>query len=194
MLNKAEFLSRLEAALLGLPREDAEERLAFYSEMIDDRVEEGLSEEEAVEEIGPADAIAQQAPADFPPGDPAPEKTKGRKMKGREKALLALGSPLWIPLLAAAAAVLLALYAVLWALVICLWAAEAALWACTAGGIALAVINAARGQALPALALLGTGLACAGLSVFLFPVCGAAVKQLLRLTAKAGKWLRSRFI
>ena len=40
-MNKTEFLNELEARLKGLPKEDVEERLEFYSEAIDDRVEEG---------------------------------------------------------------------------------------------------------------------------------------------------------
>ena len=44
-MNKQEFLSRLEQALSGLPAEELQERLAFYRESIEDRVEEGLSEE-----------------------------------------------------------------------------------------------------------------------------------------------------
>ena len=47
-MNKQEFLSQLRKGLAGLPQNDIEERLAFYGEMIDDRIEEGLSEEEAV--------------------------------------------------------------------------------------------------------------------------------------------------
>ena len=47
-MNKTEFLNELKDGLSGLPREDVEERLSFYGEMIDDRVEEGMTEEEAV--------------------------------------------------------------------------------------------------------------------------------------------------
>lgn len=66
-MNKQDFLLQLQKGLSGLPREDAEERLTFYSEMIDDRVEEGRSEEEAVGELGEADALAAQIIADTPP-------------------------------------------------------------------------------------------------------------------------------
>ena len=48
-MNKEEFLSELRTKLSGLPQEDIEERISFYSEMIDDRMEDGISEEEAVE-------------------------------------------------------------------------------------------------------------------------------------------------
>ena len=46
-MNKQEFLNQLRSGLNGLPHEEIEERVMFYSEMIDDRVEEGLSEEDA---------------------------------------------------------------------------------------------------------------------------------------------------
>ena len=45
-MRKQEFLAQLRKALSGLPQDEIEERLTFYGEMIDDRMEEGLSEEE----------------------------------------------------------------------------------------------------------------------------------------------------
>ena len=47
-MNKELFLSSLRESLDGLSGEDIAERLAFYSEAIDDRMEDGLTEEEAV--------------------------------------------------------------------------------------------------------------------------------------------------
>lgn len=41
-MSKQEFLAELRKALSGLPQGDIEDRLTFYSEMIDDRMEEGL--------------------------------------------------------------------------------------------------------------------------------------------------------
>ena len=38
---KQDFLNALEAKLSGLPKKDIEERLNFYEEIIDDRIEEG---------------------------------------------------------------------------------------------------------------------------------------------------------
>ena len=63
-MNKQEFLSRLEEALAGLPREELMERLAFYRESIDDRMETGLTEEAAVAELGPVEEIASQILSD----------------------------------------------------------------------------------------------------------------------------------
>ena len=56
-MTKKQFLDRLGKSLNGLPQEDISERLTFYGEMIDDRAEEGLTEEEAVAGIGSVEEI-----------------------------------------------------------------------------------------------------------------------------------------
>lgn len=49
-MNKQEFFVQLCRSLSGLPQTDIEERLTFYGEMLDERIEDVLSEEEAVPE------------------------------------------------------------------------------------------------------------------------------------------------
>ena len=44
-MTKAEFLGRLRDSLNGLSPADINTSMEFYSEIIDDRMEEGLSEE-----------------------------------------------------------------------------------------------------------------------------------------------------
>ncbi|MBR5314835.1 MAG: DUF1700 domain-containing protein, partial [Clostridia bacterium] len=75
-MTKLEFLFRLEQGLCGLPKEDVKERINFYAEMIDDRVEEGLSEEDAVREIGETDEIISQIINDTPLTKIVKEKIK----------------------------------------------------------------------------------------------------------------------
>ena len=65
-MSKQEFLAALEQGLAGFPREDVDERLAFYSEMIDDRTEEIGSEEAAVAEIGTVDDVVSQIMSEIP--------------------------------------------------------------------------------------------------------------------------------
>ena len=67
--------------------------------MIDDRMEDGISEEEAVEGIGTVDQIYEQIMSDMPLVKLVKEKVKPkRKLKAWEIVLLTLGSPVWIPL------------------------------------------------------------------------------------------------
>ncbi len=194
-MNKREFLAELRNALRGLPQDDMEERIAFYDEMIDDRMEEGLSEEEAVAQAGSVDDIVAQTVADIPFSKLVRERIKPKhRLDVWKVVLIVLGFPVWLPLLIAACAVLLSLYVVLWVFVICLWAIEVSLWACALGGIVVSVIYFAHGYILPGGAMLGIGLFCAGISVFLFLGCIAASKGILRLTKKAARRVKSLFL
>ena len=78
-MNKQEFLCKLREALIGFPKQDVEDRLAFYSEMIDDRIEEGLTEEEAVFAIGSVDEVEAQIVAEIPLVKIAKEKIKPKR-------------------------------------------------------------------------------------------------------------------
>ena len=59
-MNKTEFLDALRHALGKLPSYEVEQSIAFYAEMIDDRIEDGMSEQEAVAALGSVHAIAAQ--------------------------------------------------------------------------------------------------------------------------------------
>lgn len=78
-MNKNEFLVQLRKKLSGLPQDDIEERLIFYSEMIDDHMEEGLSESEAVSAVGDIDEIVKQAIADVPLAKLAKERIRPKR-------------------------------------------------------------------------------------------------------------------
>ena len=65
-MNKIQFLLELDKALSRLPAVEKEERLRFYSEIIEDRTEEGLTEEEAVAAVGTVRDIAEQITAECP--------------------------------------------------------------------------------------------------------------------------------
>ena len=65
-MTKAQFLSELRQRLSDLPYADQKRSLDYYSEMIDDRVEDGLSEEDAVKRIGSPAAAATQIMQDMP--------------------------------------------------------------------------------------------------------------------------------
>ncbi|MBP3250195.1 MAG: hypothetical protein J6M48_07585 [Ruminococcus sp.] len=65
-MNREKFISELREKLYGLSQSDIDERVEFYSEMINDRMEDGLSEEEAVAEIGSVDGIVEQIMGEIP--------------------------------------------------------------------------------------------------------------------------------
>ncbi len=193
-MTKLKFLLALHKSLSALPQEDVEERLRFYSEMIEDRMEEGLSEEEAVAAIGSVEDIAAQIILEV---SPAPAATKipkpNRNLKVWEIVLLVLGSPVWLSLLIAAAAVVLSLYVSLWAVIVSLWAVFASLIACAFAGIAAGIGFTFGSNALVGTALIGAGIVCAGLAVLLFIGCNAATKGTLLLTKRIPGSIKKSF-
>ena len=54
-MTKQEFIDEIKSRLNGLPEEEIQKSLDYYSEMIDDRIDDGMEEEEAVGEIGSVD-------------------------------------------------------------------------------------------------------------------------------------------
>ena len=194
-MRKQEFLDELRRGLSGLPQADVEERLTFYGEMIDDRVEEGLSEEEAVNEIGNVEDVVSQIVAEIPLTKIVKETIKPKRaMRAWEIVLLILGFPLWFPLLIAAFAVLFSLYVVLWTLLISLWVVEVALCAVALGLLVVAIGLFILGQLIPAFGALGAALILAAASILLFFVCKAASKGVIKLTGKIALWIKSLFI
>lgn len=192
---KQEFLDKLRADLVGLPKQELEERLAFYSEMIDDRIEEGLSEGVAVSQIGSVDEIAAQIISDIPLAKIAKERIKPkRRMKAWEIVLLVLGSPIWLSLAVAAFAIVLSLYVVLWSVIISLWSVFGALAGCAFCGVVAGVGFAVLGHVLSGIAMVGAGLVCSGLAIFAFFGCKAATKGTLLLTKKIALGIKKCFV
>lgn len=194
-MTKQEFITELRKKLSGLPKQDIDERLNFYGEMIDDRIEEGRTEEEAVLEIGSVDKISAQIIADIPLIKIVKERIKPkRRLKAWEIVLLVLGSPIWLSLAVAAFAVIFSLYAALWSVIVSLWAVFASLTACSVGSIIASIFFAIRGNYLTAIAILSAGIVCAGLSFFILYTCKATTKGILVLTKKLAVWNKNCFI
>ena len=194
-MNKQEFLARLRYGLAGLPQEDIEERITFYSEIIDDRMEEGLSEDVAVSEIGSVDEIVSQVVEDIPIARLVKEKiTPKKRIKAWEIVLLVLGSPIWLSLAIAVFAVIFSLYVIFWSIVISLWAVFASFIGGAIGGIAAGIVFACTGHNLSGIAIIGAGIVCAGLSIFMFYVCKAATKGILIFSKKFLIWIKNFFV
>ena len=182
-MNKQEFLAELRRGLRGMAREELEERLLFYGEMIDDRMEEGLSEEEAVRAIGSVDEIVSQIVMEIPLAELFKQKIKLRRaLRAWEIVLLVLGAPVWLSILIAAVAVVLSLYVVLWSAIASVWAVFASLAGSVVGLMAMSVVMAMGAGGAAGLVAVGAALACAGLAIFAFFGCKAATKSAAVLT------------
>lgn len=180
-MDRTQFLASISEQLAGLPQEDIQKSLDYYDEMLCDRIEDGMPEEEAVAEMGSPEEIAEQIILDTPL--PALIKARTKTMKKPSSAalhaweivLIVLGSPIWLALIIAAAAVVIALAATVFALYISLWAVVFSIFvsalalaiSCIAG-ITLGIIFLCTGKATSAVLLLGGALICGGLAILFY--------------------------
>lgn len=192
-MNKTEFLTALRRALGKLPSYEVEQSIAFYAEMIDDRIEDGMSEQEAVAALGSVGVIATQIIAETPPIPKAIAKanTGSRTLN---IVLLAVLSPIWVPLAFAFAMTVLAIYLSIWIVIVSLWAVVVMLVLCAPIGLFGLAWCTATGYPLSGIWLLGCGLVGAGLGLFSWFGVLAASKGLIKLTHTFARWVKGLFI
>lgn len=177
-MNKKEFLDALSDKLSVFSEEDRKKSVDYYSEIIDDGIEDGLTEEEAVAKIGDVTDVAAGIIAD------APIKTIVKQKVKRSKTLTVLaiiGSPLWIALGAAAAAVIIAFLACVFAV----WAAYIAIGIACAAGFVVGIANAVYlfiNWNLPLMTFFaGCALVCLGIAIIIFMFIKPVTKGVFKL-------------
>ena len=192
-MKKQEFLDELKKALWALSEDEQKSSLEYYAEMIDDRMEDGLSEEEAVAAIGTLDEIVEQIMSESPHAPVVVNKEekqtvqpKQAKEKGRVQpwiiVLLILGAPLWISLVGGLGSGVLGIYVSLWAVVIALYATTFALAVCAIGLLIAAFSLLWIRRFGKGAVLVGGALVCAGLAILFFLLSNLAAKGLVALT------------
>jgi len=191
-MSKEEFLGSLNRLLKSLGKSEREKSLSYYNEIIDDYMEDGYTEEEAVEQIGPPGQIAQEILEEQQTQMKTP---MSRGMKGLIAVLLVLGFPLWGSLVLAGfclvlSAVLLVLsaYIVIWCIPICTGAVSVAgliLSVVSMGGAAVIIFqNSAAG-----VIQLGVGMSSAGIFILTGLLTWILGKYFVKVTVRFSKWL-----
>ena len=182
-MRKQDFIKELRINLSFLPKEEIEDRISFYSELIDDKIEEGLKEEDAIRSIGNVNEIIDQIISDMPLSKIAKDKIKPkRKLSALEVTLIIIGSPIWLTFLLSLVAILFSLYIVGWSVVISIWALFISLISVLVAGIALTIISLFSNSALVALSYLGATLIILGLTILMHYVCKIITKVYIKLT------------
>lgn len=194
-MTKKEFLAAIEQRLGGLSQSDIEKSLEYYKEMVDDYIENGKTEEEAVAAMGSIDEIVSQILMEMPLPKIMKAKVKHtRKLQIWEIVLIVLGSPIWASLLLAAAIVVLAVYIVIWSAVVVLYAADLSVAAASLAGIWVCLLGAASGNAVQALFYAGIALACAGAAILLFFVFNKITVGIVKASAAIWRGIKHIFI
>ena len=186
-MTKDEFLLSLRENLKGLPKDDIDERISFYEEMINDLIDDGKTEEEAIEEVGPVKKIVDEIASTTPFKTIVKEKLKNkRKISPLEIILLILGFPLWFPLTIILLVLSLVAYILIWVGVIVTCSVELGFIAFGISGILKFLIYMFNGSF--SLEALGIGLFCLGASILMYFVC----KEVIKLTIKFTRFIYTK--
>lgn len=192
-MKKQEFLAALREALGKLPDQEVRATLDFYSEAIDDRMEDGAMEEDAVSALGSVADIAAQVAAATPPIPKAVAKMK-TPSRTANIVLAAILSPIWVPLALAFLACVACIYLSIWTIIIALWVCVAVLLLCAPTGIAGLVWCMAEGFPLTGVWLLGGGLVGSGLGLFALMGMKAVSNGLVQLTSSFARSVKGLFL
>ncbi len=188
-VNKNEFLSRLRTNLSSLSPEEIKKTIDYYSEIIDDAVEDGMSEDEITSKLGLPEEIAKKTIGEAPT---VKTESKARSMGAGTITLIVIGSPVWLPLLIGAFAVVFSLYIAAWSIILSLFAVFLSL-AVSAPVLLITspfLFPVKKPEALAALAL---GLICAGLAVYMFYLSVGCSKRLIGFTVFAAEKIKGIF-
>ena len=192
-MDKKAFLDELREKLSGLPEEDIEERVAFYREMIDDRMEDGISEEEAVNGLGSIESIREQILMDTPISKIVKEKIKPKRaLRGWEIALLIIGSPVWVPVTAALIIVALVIYLCFWIVILCLYVCDFAVFFSGFAAIIAAFLQ--ENGFSTGLLYCGGGIALIGAAILLFFGFTEIAKGMLFVSKKIALGIKKLFV
>lgn len=193
-MTRTEFLNKLEKHLAAFSEDERENWLKYYGEIIDDRIEDGQSEQEALESLGEMEKIIDEILQQTPITKLAKAKINRKTLRVWEIVLLICGFPLWFPLLIATFAVILAVYVSVCSVIISLWAAFASVAACGFSGIVAGIAFILTGSASSGIALIGAGITLSGLSIFLFFGCRVVTDGTIWLTKKIVLSVKNSFI
>lgn len=185
-MDKAAFLRQLSVELSQCGRNDRRKSLNYYSELIEDYKEDGMSEQEAVAALGSPSVIA---------ADILEEQGDVRRMSVGMKVLigvlLVLGFPLWGSLVLAAALLVLNVYILLWCVpLVCGSLTVAAL---VLGLVSIPGAFAVAAQSMPlGIMQLGLGAVCTGLFFIGTVATVFLCKWFVRLTVRFTRFVIGR--
>lgn len=197
-MNRTEYLGKLAAQIATLPDEEITRSLAFYSEAIDDRMEAGLSEEEAVAQLEPP-AVAARTIIEELPIVPRAVAVTRRRSESLFLTLAVIGSPIWLSLAIGVVGAAAGIYIAIWAMVFALWAIVICFAAGPLLGVGvliwdLAIMGFTTDAFAEGLWQFGIGVILGGLGLLLIRPAIAATRGLAGLSARWIKAVAARFV
>lgn len=197
-MNKTEFLNELKKQISEYSVEETEKFMEYYAEMIDDRVENGMTEAEAVASLGTVDSIANQIKCELPittlVKQKVKEKTKGKEIPAWTIILLILGFPLWGGVAIFILGMFIMFYSLIWTMDITLWSVVLSLGAGTISGLIGFFVSLFRLSFGSAVFYLGAGMLCGGLGIFVFLGTLLVTKGIIHGTKRCFLWIKQAIV
>ena len=197
-MTKDEYLSELRAGLAAFSKDEVDRAVSFYEEMVDDRVEAGVSEEEAVGSLEPPAEAAARIISEMPAVPRAAARLRSpetpRSWSVAFIVAVVIGSPVWIPLALGVIMVVVGCFIGLFGLLVAVWAIAASMLLGAPIGLLYLVAGVKAGSVAGALMGLGCGVAVAGVGVFGIHLAVAASKLLVRAIVWCARAVASPFV
>jgi uncharacterized membrane protein len=190
-MTKDQFLKKLNSKISILPQNEIAKCITFYSESIEDRMEEGMKEEDAVADIGSIDEIAKEI---INENSIKYSLDKEKKTKSVWKILAICGFPLWLPLALAFGATGLALYISLWTVVLALYTVVLAFGLTGVLLILAGVIQFYRMGPITGGMIIGISLVLCGLSLVIMKPINQFAKSIIKCSGQLLKNIKKIFI
>lgn len=183
-MKTAEFLKQFNKHLrkLGVSRSERRQAVAYYYEMIDDMVADGMDESAAIDALGDPAEAAGNFVSEIGGKFAKKPRSSGKALR---TAAIIIGSPLWITFLVVAAVILISVMVCLWSGIAGLWCGAAGFGAGFVGGIGGAIMCLfVPGRADLVIGFLGTGFICGGFCLLWI----LGMTKLTKLSARFTRW------
>ncbi len=188
-MNKAEFLKELSFCLQHMNDSEKNKFIIYYDEMISDYVENGMTEEEAVDKIGSPKKIAEELLDD---SGSVKISLPSTGIKGLNVLLTVLGFPLWGSLLLAFILMVFSLYVIIWCAPFATGALSIGFFTTSIIGIAGSPFVMIKSVSIGIMQL-GIGIASVGISLLLGFATIDLSKKLIILTKNLNAKLAALF-
>lgn len=185
-MSKNDFLEILRFRLSHLPASEIEKHLSFYIESLDDRIEDGMNEYDAVSSLGNIDDIVSSIEQSISIPVLVKEKIKQTHKKINNKWIWAFlvicGAPLWIPLLITIIMTIVSVYIIAWSIIITLYSLVATLGIVGICGVVIGAVNLFTTNIGSALMILGVNISALGFGIVIVSPVNIVSKKLIQLT------------
>lgn len=190
-MTKREFFDALTSRMKSLPKEEQNRVIRYYNEVLEDCMEDGMSEAEAVAQIEDVDTIAKRILLEYAMEShrKAPVEAnpvyKAEQYKKQGNVLMVVLALITIPFWGA---VLISLLGAVFAIAVALFCIPVSLGSAAIGCIIMTPVLIFTGQVGKGFLVLGAGLICAALTLVSIPL----ILLLLKLCYRFVCWMFGR--